>query len=388
LLTGAGLLSGSFAPAAQADTGVEINTPSGSVLILTTPDQAAPKAEQEAPHGPALYVSGETRLALGDALSDRILAWANESNPKMPTDVVVVMPHDSLWKVLPQDFKDKIESHRGLKAAIGSRLATIGGMPVTFPLPQRVSENKAYCVIQLPEMVSDPSYYARIFAMDKSGRMSGSFGTAQQSMALIAAHETTHCGHKMHAGLAEELDADDKAMEKVIRDWAKLPFTSEAGARNVLRGFMGARGAGLFAGNDHDHATFAGLGIPGMSYSQSQSRPLQERDVGKIKASIIAMEQKVLTRRDQNLKYRVPAELRLTHAMESLSDPVVLYKVIKQLYHERAFDDDPLQRYMAEGYLEWTAKYFKDVIEDSAELPAPVVRDAPFEVATPGNAPN
>lgn len=371
-------MSNSFS--AQAHTAIDIDPHEGEITIQLDNNKSANDNE-----GPALYLSDEARNLLGDALVDRILAWANEANPGKTVDVYVALPH-SFWDAMPPEFRQKINSHMGLKRAIDRSPAKAHGMPVTFPLPSRPGDNKAYCVIQLPESGSRIGY-SRIFSLDRVGRMERRIGTEAQERALIAAHESTHCGHPINGGLAEELEADEQAMKKMIRDWPKLfPMDSYVDSENVLRSFMGARALAIFQDEAHKYGTYVALGMPGQSYSQSQPRPVLETDVEKIKASILAMEQKVLERHNRNLKYHVPASVRLSHVKEPLRDYTVLYKNIKELHAEGAFNDDRLQKSMAEGYIKWMGYYFPSLVKELEEQEArnaPAGREPSYDVASP-----
>lgn len=390
LVAAAGVLSHNFS--AKADTVIEINPAAGEITIQLDNAALRPDSRAQEAEGPALYLTDEARRLLGDALVDRILAWANEANPGKKVDVYVALP-DSFWEAMPPEFQKKVEGHLGLKRAIDRSSARVHGMPVTFPLPPRPGDEKAYCIIQMPKIGSRIGY-SRIFAIDRAGQIERRIGTEAQERALVAAHESTHCGHKINGGLAEELEADEQAMKKMIRDWPKLfPMDSVADSENLLRSFMGARALAIFQGEANKHGTFVGLDLPGRSYSQSQGRPPQETDAEKIKASILAMEQKVLERHNRNLKYRVPMHIRFSHVKEPLRDYTVLYKTIKELHAEGAFNDDPLQKRMAEGYLEWVAYFSPSLVrelemQDSAALAAPPQRSGSFDVASPNNAPH
>ncbi|MCD8497377.1 MAG: hypothetical protein LRZ85_04415 [Alphaproteobacteria bacterium] len=342
-----------------------------------------------------MYATGKTREALGDALASLALKWANDGVSKKPIDVFVVMPHDRFWEVLPDDFRAKIESHRGLVTEIDKKVthSIIKGMPRTISLQARSSEDRGYCIINLPAITDDrAASYAQIFAYDKGHRMKEVGGSARQWWTMAVAHEAEHCDDpgrplRLEEQMAYEISADKGGMDNMLRHWGELFPYEPGGSQNFLRDFMGARATALFRSEGNAHATFAGIGMPGKSYTQSQARPPQEEDVMKIRAAIASMEQKILERHDRNLNRYMPAEYRLSRMQDLSNDYAALYGIIRELYVEGAFREDPLQQYMAEGYLEWTARLFNEVVSPNEPKPHQHA-DEEYQVASPGHEPH
>lgn len=357
-----------------------------SGAILASNFAGVSRADQTVGPGasPNLFASEKTRGALGNALSTLLPEWASDGpNTTKPIHVIVIMPHDlrndgpeQIWDLMPPEVRAKAESlGPGFREAFKRRviIGMLRGMPLATPLPDRAGDSAGYCIINLPNITDRAASHAQIFALDKDHRMQTATGTARQWWTMEASHEVEHCDDPVtpatmqHGELALELDADKQGMDNIFRHWAQLfPYDTAADSENFLRAFMGARATALFRSTDHAHSTFAGLALPGKSYAQGEARPFQEKDVQKIKDSILAMEQKVIARYDRMIPSHMPAGIRLAHAKEALTDYTVLYRVIKTLYDERAFDDDPLQKHMAQGYLEWTAHYFPEIVTSAA----------------------
>lgn len=357
-----GLLSG--VSVAAADMG----PPSPAVASLGSESiysRGSPEAD--------VYVSDQTRSALGPRLLDSMMEWAREENPNKATKLLVITHGENLWKVIPDEFMEKVNSTNSLKKYINSRLSIVQGMPITFPLPAHVSDREAYCIIQLPKVTADPTYYAQILVASNKvkpvieGTPQQMEDMAEALLALIAAHESAHCGHRMEdRSLNSEVDADEKGMKKLFLRWHKLFPDSQVDFLETVKILIGSRAAALLANaGAQTHMTFAGLSIPGKSYSQSDSRPLQEKNVWKISAAIADIEQKVQIRYHRDSALYGYASSSFAQSPKSHRDYMVRYQIIKALYQDGVFDGDLLQKYIAKGSLEWTERLFPDFAQMS-----------------------
>ncbi|HRQ61653.1 MAG TPA: hypothetical protein PLO23_09130 [Alphaproteobacteria bacterium] len=338
---------------------------------------ASASPANQAELGPSLYVTNETRNDLGIPLSEEILAWANE-DAKKPTDVVVIMPQDRerFWDILPPEISERLQKAPGWsKNLVESELDRRRGMPFTIPVPSLRGDKKAYCVIQLPERTDRPTFFTRIFAWDRDSQLRGSVGSVEQSMALTAAHESTHCQDSARPTLADEADADNKGMMKLARSWNTLfPYETAEDAQNLFKRFIGSRATALFRNPGNLHSTFSTLSIPGKSYAQSQARPVQERNIEKVQQSLTSMEIRI-NEGLQTLRPKVMA------SGQALSDHAMLYLVVKTLNRKQVFTDN-LQKSMADAFLEQTANYYPDMV---ASADAWQERQ-PFDIASPAPA--
>lgn len=324
--------------------------------------------------GPTLYVTNSTRNDLGIPLAEEILAWVNE-DAKKPTDVIVIMPQDrdDFWNILPPEVKLRLERSPVFLSTFKAALRERSGMPFTIPVEPMRGDQKAYCIIQLPQKTDRPTFFTRIFALDRDSQLRGSVGSVEQSMALTAAHESVHCQHPTRPTLGDEADADNKGMIRLARSWNTLfPYETAADAQNLFKRFIGVRATALFRNPNNFHSTFSTLAIPGKSYAQSEARPVRERNIEKVEQSLRSMEIQI----NQALQAFKP---KVMASGQTLSDHAMLYLVVKTLTYKQAFDGDVLQKSAAIGFLEQTANYYPDMVASADAW----MRNQPFDIASP-----
>lgn len=236
---------------------------------------------------------------------------------------------------------DNLQKSLALRAAFQNEAAS------ALSLTDANGNKKSFCFITLPPPnLSAIDFVDRLSEFPR-GKFSRVSGEGMEWLALILAHEASHCRHRPD-GLPEQITTDDLIVDETYADisgmniYAGLAKEGRIKTPSLPDDMLAIRAIRTFLGRDISHSTSAGVFLE----RKSKQRRVTFFD------DIFPMYHKI----DEYIEKKHGIDYSFVGKF-TLENPGVLYDAVAALETQGVFRDYPVERIFVSQFLEAAQKY-------------------------------